>query len=246
MPAKGSAATPHQQRVSRKSSGGGRHRAAPDRGERVKEATAAAAGAAPKGKTSKTGRAARGAATGAAVGAGLGSVVPGVGTAIGGAAGAAVGGVGGLAGAVREDKAARVDSAARSALVAEFLLCMVVVGLSPLTDKHRDEPAGAWMKRATALMGVFLVLGLIGSAGRGAARAATGFGGLLTLALLISERSMFTMIAAKFGGADNGAPVGTAFGVGAGDAVAGAAGLFSDPAPVERSSGAIAMRSMPR
>lgn len=90
-------------------------------------------------------------------------------------------------------------SSARRLLVAEFMLCMVVLAFSPVTDKHKSEKPGAFMKRASATMGVFFLLGLISTAGRGAGKAAAAFGGLMTLVLLISSRSVFTVLARKFG-----------------------------------------------
>lgn len=88
-------------------------------------------------------------------------------------------------------------SSARKLLVAEFTLCMAVLAFSPLTDKHKAERPGAFMKRASATMAVFFVLALIATAGRGASRAAAGFGGLVALVLLISQRSIFTVLTAK-------------------------------------------------
>lgn len=164
-------------------------------------ATRTAAKVAPKGKTSVTGRAASGAAKGAAAGAALGSVVPGLGTLAGAGIGATVGGGAGAVGGARargaEKRAAR--SSAHRLLIAMFLVSMVIVAFSPLTDKHRSEPPQAFMKRASAVMGLFFVLGLISSAGDGAARAAAGLGGLVTTALLVSERSVLTVLAAKVG-----------------------------------------------
>lgn len=90
-------------------------------------------------------------------------------------------------------------SHARKLLVAEFTLCMVVLAFSPLTDKHKSEKPGAFMKRASATMGVFFILGLIATGGRGASRAAASFGGLVALVLLISQRSIFTLLTAKLG-----------------------------------------------
>lgn len=87
--------------------------------------------------------------------------------------------------------------ASRKLLVAEFTLCMVILAFSPITDKHKSEKPGAFMKRASATMGVFFVLGLISTAGRGAGKAAAAFGGLMTLTLLISQRSIFTVLTGK-------------------------------------------------
>lgn len=90
-------------------------------------------------------------------------------------------------------------SPARRVLVAEFALCMVLVALSPTTDAKRNESPAAWMKRASAVMALFFVLGLIASGGQGASRAAAGFGGLVTLTLAISSRSIFVVLASKVG-----------------------------------------------
>lgn len=85
---------------------------------------------------------------------------------------------------------------ARRLLVAEFVVCMVVLAFYPLTGK--SSTASAFMKRGSAIMGLFFVLGLVATAGRTASRAAAGFGGLVTLVLLISDRSIFTALAARF------------------------------------------------
>lgn len=117
----------------------------------------------------------------------------------------------------------------RRVLVAEFAVCMVVLALSPVTDRKRTEGPAAFMKRASAVMAVFFVLGLIASGGRGAARAAAGFGGLVTLTLLISSRSVFVVLAGKVGtsaGEDQDDPetidgAGSAIGGAVGDVIGG-------------------------
>lgn len=148
------------------------------------------------GKPSVTGRAVGGAAAGAAVGS---AIAPGPGTAVG----AAVGGVGGaLAGraAKKAYKLARHASpGARKLIVAEFLVCMAIAALSPLSDRKKDETAGRMMKRLTAIMGVFFILGLVSAAGRGPSKFAAGFGGLITAALALSERDVFLKIATTIG-----------------------------------------------
>lgn len=88
-------------------------------------------------------------------------------------------------------------SSARKWLLAEFCLCMVILAFSPLTGTQPTP--GAFMKRGSAIMALFFVLGLVATAGRGAARAASGFGGLIALVLLISDRSIFVTLAKKFG-----------------------------------------------
>lgn len=108
---------------------------------------------------------------------------------------------GGLAGkgAKAVSGVAAPASHARRILVAEFALCMTVLAFSPLTDKNKGEKPGAFMKRASATMGVFFILGLVATGGRGASRAAASFGGLIALVLLISQRSIFTVLTAKLG-----------------------------------------------
>lgn len=122
----------------------------------------------------------------------------------GGLAGDALGGLvqgGAISRGLRSPskQSAGPGSPARRVLVAEFALCMVLVAFSPVTEAKQSESPAAWMKRASAVMAVFFVLGLIASGGRGAGRAAAGFGGLVTLGLAISSRSIFTVLAGKFG-----------------------------------------------
>jgi hypothetical protein len=54
------------------------------------------------------------------------------------------------------------------------------------------------MKRMTAICGLFFLLGIVSAAGRGAARAAAGFGGIVVVALAISERDLFVKITTIF------------------------------------------------
>lgn len=85
----------------------------------------------------------------------------------------------------------------RRILVAEFAACMVMLAFSPLADPDGTDKPVPFMKRASAIMALFFVLGLISTAGRGAGRAAAGLGGLVTLVLLINQRNVFTVLAAK-------------------------------------------------
>lgn len=154
----------------------------------------------PGDRTTVTGSALRGAGAGAATGAALGSAVGGpVGTAVGTAAGGVVGGAAGAVGGARTKKR---EQAARQpwrrALVVEFAVCIVIVALSPISDQRRDAPPSRWMKQMTAVMGLFFVLGLIAAAGRGAAKAAVGLGGLVTVALAVNEREIFGKLAGIF------------------------------------------------
>lgn len=152
-----------------------------------------------EGPPSIVGRAAAGAAAGTATGAAVGGPP-------GAAVGAVIGGTGGaLAGrkAKKAYKAAMAsDPVAKRLLVAEFLVCMVVAALSPLTDRKKAETPVAHMKRLTAIMGLFFVLGLVSAAGRTGARAAAGFGGLVTVTLAISNRDLFMKIGNIFASPD--------------------------------------------
>ncbi len=191
-------------RLARRSSGGA-GRAATDE---VRNFANRSAYLTTQGKPSVTGRAVSGGAAGAASGAALGSVVPGVGTAAGAVAGGTVGAAGGAVAGRRAKKAyktlTRSNGHVRRLLVAEFLLCLVIVGLSPLTQRRKDEPPGTWMKRMTAVLGLFFVLGLL-SAG-GLAGLASGLGALVTVVLMVSERNVFAAIASAVSGPSSAAP----------------------------------------
>lgn len=168
--------------------------------DKVNRAVAAAdlaKNAAPKKKTSVTGRALSGATTGATTGAAVGSIVPGVGTVAGAAIGAGVGAAGGAASG---RKAKRAEKRAQQGpysqiLVAEFVICTIILALSPLGQEKANP--GTWMKKGSAVCGLFLVLGLIGSIGKGSAKVAAAFGGIVTLTLLVNERNIFGVVAKK-------------------------------------------------
>lgn len=162
------------------------------------------------GKPSVAGRAGSGALAGAGAGAAIGTAVGGpVGTAVGAGVGAVGGGVvGGAAGA--KDKRAwraamKADTAGpRKALVAELLICLVITALSPMT-KNEDTP-GRLVKQFTALLLLFFGLGLLTSAGRGAARVAAAAGGVVTLVLVVSQRDFLVKIAEIFNRGNKAAP----------------------------------------
>lgn len=149
-----------------------------------------------EGKPSVTGRAAAGAAAGTAAGAALGGPP-------GAAVGAVLGGTGGALAGAKAKKAYRLamhsNLGARRVIVAEFLVCMVVIALSPLTDRKKDELPTTFMRRMTAVMALFFILGLLSSGGRATARFAAGFGGLVTVALVVSNRDLFMKIGSLMG-----------------------------------------------
>lgn len=168
------------------------------------------------GKPSVTRSAVSGAAGGAATGAAVGAVFGGVGAVPGAVIGATLGGAGGAAkghSAKRAaSKARRLElGPGRQLLVAEFLVCMVILALSPLTDKHQSEGAPAFLKRGAAVCATFFILGLIGASGKGPQKIAAGLGGLITLSLLLSDRDVFAALAQKMG-ASSAEPAGLAFG----------------------------------
>lgn len=173
------------------------------RGEAVRQEASAFANRqaymAAHGKPSVTGRAIGGAAGGGSAGASIGGAP---GAAVGAALGAVGGGVGGARAKRQYKLATRQPNPARKLLVAEFAVCAVVAALAPMSDKKRDEPPGAWIKRMVAILGLFMVLGLVSAAGRSASKVAAGFGGLVAVVLLVSQRDVFVKIAQVLGSTD--------------------------------------------
>lgn len=76
-------------------------------------------------------------------------------------------------------------------LVAEFLVCILLLGLSPLAKKDGEMSATRFMKRGTATCFFFIILGIISGFGAGAAKSASMFGALVTLVLLVDQREAF-------------------------------------------------------
>ena len=129
---------------------------------------------------------------------------------------------------------------ARQVIVAEFVTCALILALSPLTAKHKDDSAGQWMNRATALAFLFVVLGLVATGGRAAERLAASFGALVTVALAVQDREVFAAIVSRFGSPPTTGPagpppegpqeeIGTGFGVGVPDAGASPPGRVDTP-----------------
>lgn len=149
------------------------------------------------GKPSVAGRTVAGAAAGGATGLAVGGPV-------GAGVGAAIGGVGGAVGGAKAKKAYKqamaVDPVSRKIIVVEFVVCAVVLALSPLTDKHKSDTGGQFAKRATALMALFFILAIVAGTGRIGAKAAAGLGGLVTVTLLLSQRDLFVVLANGFSG----------------------------------------------
>lgn len=83
-------------------------------------------------------------------------------------------------------------------LVAEFIACMVLVGLGPIVGTTTDGVA--WLKKGAAVTGLFLVLALVATGGPRSSKIAAAFGGLCTLALLINSHEIFGAIIGLLGG----------------------------------------------
>jgi hypothetical protein len=82
-------------------------------------------------------------------------------------------------------------------LLAEFVICMVLLGLSPLAKGADETSPRDFMKKGSATAALFIVLGLLSAIGPKTSKAAAAFGGLCTLVLLIDQRSAFGMLAKK-------------------------------------------------
>lgn len=94
------------------------------------------------------------------------------------------------------------------ALIAEFALCTVILALSPLSAPEGKTNPADWMKRGSALCAVFMLLGMAASIGPKAGRAAVALGGLITVVLLIDQRSIFGVLSSSV------KPIGAAVGDG--------------------------------
>lgn len=101
------------------------------------------------------------------------------------------------------DKAQRwAGKPGRKILLAEFLICMVIVGLGVLGVEQTKASSHA-IRRVSALCALFFVLATVASWGDGPRRAANGIGGLVTLTFLVSERQGFTAVGNYFQGAQS-------------------------------------------
>ncbi len=82
-------------------------------------------------------------------------------------------------------------SSPRRALVGEFVVCSVILALSPLSSKHKDDSAGQWMARGAAISAFFLVLALTATASDKAGRVAAATGAVVTVALAVNDHDVF-------------------------------------------------------
>ncbi len=120
-----------------------------------------------------------------------------------GAAGGAVGGPGGAAagavtGLLSGGKGKRTGG--NKALVAEFVICMVLLGLSPLAHKGGNVTVSKFLKKGSATAAVFIILGFVSATGQTGRKVASGLGLLVTLTVLLNERSTFGVLVKAVGG----------------------------------------------
>lgn len=135
-------------------------------------------------------------AGGATAGTAAGGTAASGATARGTAAATAGGTAGGTLGGKGKSKPkSKGRPKAQRALIAEFLLCLLVLALSPLARGKNAVAPGDWMRKGSALCGVYLLLGLLSAVGPRTAKAAIAFGGLVAVVLVIDQRSVFTAIA---------------------------------------------------
>lgn len=83
----------------------------------------------------------------------------------------------------------------RRMMIAEFIVCVMLLGLSPLAKPPGSMGPIRFMKRGSATCAFFIILGLLSTAGKGAAKAAATFGALVTLVLLVDQREAFGKLA---------------------------------------------------
>lgn len=98
------------------------------------------------------------------------------------------------------------SSSGHKALVAEFAVCMALLALSPLVNKGGDITVGKFMKKASATAAVFIILGFLASTGDVPKKFANGLGALMTLTVLLNERSVFGELVKAVGGQDVAIP----------------------------------------
>lgn len=85
----------------------------------------------------------------------------------------------------------KTRTSAQRILIAELLVCLLVVALGPIAKTISGKD---FMKRGSAVLAAFMVLGLVSSIGPKAGKAAGAFGLLMTLAILVDQKSVFSKL----------------------------------------------------
>lgn len=90
----------------------------------------------------------------------------------------------------------------RRLLVAEFVLCIVIVFLEPVAANKSGKSTdfSKVMKQLLSVGAVFMVLGLISSGGTRLSRTAVALGGLITLTLLVGKQDELVYLSQALAG----------------------------------------------
>lgn len=93
----------------------------------------------------------------------------------------------------------RVPAGARKWLLAELVVCVLLLALSGMTGTAsksgtQQDTGSRLAVKGSALAGVFIVLGLVSAGGKGGEKAAGSLGLLITLAYMFNEREVFTTL----------------------------------------------------
>lgn len=90
----------------------------------------------------------------------------------------------------------KVPARARKWLLAELVVCVLLLVLSGMTGKaskdgSQTDTGSRLAVKGSALAAVFIVLGLVSAGGKGGEKAAGSLGLLITLAYMFNEREVF-------------------------------------------------------
>lgn len=93
----------------------------------------------------------------------------------------------------------RVPARARKWLLAELVVCVLLLALSGMTGTASTsgtqmDTGSRLAVKGSALAAVFIVLGLVSAGGKGGEKAAGSLGLLITLAYMFNEREVFTTL----------------------------------------------------
>lgn len=98
---------------------------------------------------------------------------------------------------------------ARRALLAEFVICEAVVGLSVLGLDDKSTAGSHMARRASGLCALFFLLAVLAGFGPGQRKVANALGLLVTVGYLTTERKSFTALGNYFAGTADKSSTGT-------------------------------------